>query len=264
MDLGIAGKRALVTGSTAGIGLATARALAREGARVVVNGRTQARVDAAVAAIRAGLPGAHIGGVAADLGTAVGCEAVVDQVPVVDILVNNVGIFEPKPFEDITDADWLRFFEVNVLSGVRLARHYLPSMRTRNWGRVVFVSSESAVQIPVEMIHYGMTKTAQLAIARGLAETFVGTDVTVNSVLPGPTASEGVGAFVADLAAAQGVDVASVEREFFANARPSSVIRRFASPDEVAAMIAYVCSAPASATTGAALRVDGGVVRAIV
>jgi NAD(P)-dependent dehydrogenase (short-subunit alcohol dehydrogenase family) len=183
---------------------------------------------------------------------------------VVDILVNNVGIFEPKPFEDITDADWLRFFEVNVLSGVRLARHYLPNMRTENWGRVVFVSSESAVQIPAEMIHYGMTKTAQLAVARGLAETLAGTDVTVNSVLPGPTASEGVGAFVADLAMAQGVDVASVERDFFASARPSSVIRRFASPDEVAAMIAYLCGAPASATTGAALRVDGGVVRAIV
>jgi len=194
----------------------------------------------------------------------VGCVALIDEVPVVDILVNNVGIFEPKPFEDITDADWLRFFEVNVLSGVRLARHYLPRMRTRNWGRVVFVSSESGVQIPAEMIHYGMTKTAQLAIARGLAETLAGTDVTVNSVLPGPTASEGVGAFVADLAAARGMDVASVEREFFANARPSSVMRRFASPDEVAAMIAYVCSAPASATTGAALRVDGGVVRAIV
>lgn len=264
MDFGIAGKRALVTGSTAGIGFATARALAREGARVVVNGRTQARVDVAVAAIRAGVPGSHIGGVAADLGTAAGCEAVIDQVPVVDILVNNVGIFEVRPFEEITDADWLRFFEVNVLSGVRLARHYLPIMRTGNWGRVVFVSSESAVQIPTEMIHYGMTKTAQLAIARGLAETLTGTDITVNSVLAGPTASEGVGAFVADLAAARGVDVASVEREFFSSARPSSVIRRFASPDEVAAMIAYVCSAPASATTGAALRVDGGVVRAIV
>ena len=184
--------------------------------------------------------------------------------PTVDILVNNVGIFEPKPFEEIPDADWLRFFEVNVLSGVRLARHYLPGMRTANWGRIVFVSSESAVQIPAEMIHYGMTKTAQLAIARGLAETLAGTGITVNSVLPGPTASEGVGAFVADLAAAQGVDAASVEREFFSSARPSSLLRRFASPDEVAAMIAYVCSAPASATTGAALRVDGGVVRAIV
>ena len=264
MDLGIAGKRALVTGSTAGIGFATARALAREGAQVILNGRTQARVDAAVAGIRAELRGAHIGGVAADLGTAAGCEEVIDQVPVVDILVNNVGIFEPKPFEDITDDDWMRFFEVNVLSGVRLTRHYLPIMRSRDWGRVVFVSSESAVQIPTEMIHYGMTKTAQLAIARGLAETLAGTNVTVNSVLPGPTSSEGVVGFVADLAAAQGVDAASVEREFFARARPSSILQRFASPDEVAAMIVFVCGASASATTGAALRVDGGVVRAIV
>jgi NAD(P)-dependent dehydrogenase (short-subunit alcohol dehydrogenase family) len=264
MDLGIAGKRALVTGSTAGIGFATARALAREGARVVVNGRTQARVDAAVAEIRAGVPGAHIGGVAADLGTAAGCEAVIDQVPVVDILVNNVGIFEVRPFEDITDADWLRFFEVNVLSGVRLARHYLPIMRTGNWGRVVFVSSESAVQIPAEMIHYGMTKTAQLAIARGVAETVAGTGITVNSVLPGPTESEGVATFVADLARQRGVDRSVVEAEFFQTARPSSLLKRFATVEEVANLIVYVCSPLASATNGAALRVDGGVVRSIV
>src|SRR6185312_4463283 len=204
------------------------------------------RVDAAVEALRHDLPHAHIGGVAADLGTAAGCAEVVDQVPEVDILVNNVGIFEPKPFEAIPDEDWLRFFEVNVLSGVRLTRHYLPCMRSRNWGRVVFVSSESAVQIPTEMIHYGVTKTSQLALARGLAETLVGTDVTVNSVLPGPTSSEGVGAFVADLAAVRGVDVPTVEREFFATARPSSIIQRFATPDEVAAMIAYICSALAS------------------
>jgi NAD(P)-dependent dehydrogenase (short-subunit alcohol dehydrogenase family) len=175
-----------------------------------------------------------------------------------------MGIFEPKPFPEITDADWLRFFETNVLSGVRLSRHYVAGMRARNWGRIVFVSSESALQIPVEMIHYGVTKTAQLAVARGLAESLAGTGVTVNSVLPGPTASEGVGAFVADLARSRGVDAATVEREFFETARPSSVIRRFAAPAEVAAMIAYVCSAEASATTGAALRVDGGVVRAIV
>jgi NAD(P)-dependent dehydrogenase (short-subunit alcohol dehydrogenase family) len=264
MNLGIEGKRALVTGSTVGIGFAVARSLAREGARVILNGRTQGRVDAAVAAIRAELPAAHIGGVAADLGTAAGCEDVIDQVPAVEILVNNVGIFEPKPFEEIPDEDWIRFFEVNVLSGIRLTRHYLPEMRRRNWGRVVFVSSESAVQIPTEMIHYGMTKTAQLAIARGLAETLAGTNVTVNSVLPGPTSSEGVGAFVADLAAARGVGAAEVERDFFATARPSSILQRFATPDEVAAMIVFVCGEPASATTGAALRVDGGVVRAIV
>jgi NAD(P)-dependent dehydrogenase (short-subunit alcohol dehydrogenase family) len=264
MDLGIARRRALVTGSTAGIGFAAARALAREGAMVVVNGRTQARVDAAVEALHHDVPHAHIGGVAADLGTADGCAALVEQVPAVDILVNNLGIFEPKPFEAIPDEDWLRLFEVNVLSGVRLTRAYLPDMRSRDWGRVVFVSSESALQIPTEMIHYGVTKTSQLALARGLAETLMGTGVTVNSVLPGPTASEGVGAFVADLAAVRGVDALTVEREFFATARPSSIIQRFATPDEVAAMIAYVCSALASATTGAALRVDGGVVRAIV
>ncbi|MBA3624060.1 MAG: SDR family oxidoreductase, partial [Methylibium sp.] len=178
-------------------------------------------------------------------------------------LVNNLGIFEPKPFEQISDEDWLRFFETNVLSGIRLSRHYVAGMRERDWGRIVFVSSESALQIPSEMIHYGMTKTAQLAVARGLAETLAATGVTVNSVLPGPTSSEGVGGFVADLAKTQGVDVATVEREFFSTARPSSVLQRFATPDEVAAMIAYVCSARASATTGASLRVDGGVLRSI-
>jgi NAD(P)-dependent dehydrogenase (short-subunit alcohol dehydrogenase family) len=180
------------------------------------------------------------------------------------VLVNNLGIFEPKPFEEITDEDWLRFFEVNVLSGIRLARHYVGGMRSRNWGRVVFVSSESGLQIPTEMIHYGMTKTAQLAVSRGLAETLAGTGVTVNCVLPGPTASEGVGDFVAAMASSRGVDVATLEREFFATTRPTSLLRRFETPDEVAAMIVYLCSALASATTGAALRVDGGVVRSIV
>jgi len=263
MDLGLTGKRALVTGSTAGIGFATARALAREGAHVIVNGRTHARVGQALARLTGEHPGATLDGIAADLGSADGCRALVEQLPDVDVLVNNMGIFEPKPFEQIPDADWIRFFEVNVLSGIRLARHYVAGMRARNWGRIVFVSSESALQIPTEMIHYGMTKTAQLAVSRGLAETLAGTGVTVNSVLPGPTASEGVGGFVEQLARAQGVDHATVEREFFATARPSSLLRRFASPDEVAAMIAYVCSVQASATTGAALRVDGGVLRSI-
>jgi NAD(P)-dependent dehydrogenase (short-subunit alcohol dehydrogenase family) len=263
MDLGLSGKRALVTGSTAGIGFATARALAAEGAEVTINGRTQPRVDEAVRQIKSEMPSAAIKGIAMDLGTAAGCQALARQLPDVDVLVNNLGIFEPKAFEAIEDAEWLRFFEVNVLSGVRLSRQYLPGMRRRNWGRVVFVSSESGLQIPAEMIHYGVTKTAQLAVARGLAETLAGTGVTVNSVLPGPTASEGVGEFVARLAQARGVDAASVEKEFFATARPSSVIRRFARTEEVAAMIAYVCSVPASATTGAALRVDGGVVRSI-
>ncbi|HWB16850.1 MAG TPA: SDR family oxidoreductase [Vicinamibacterales bacterium] len=263
MDLGIAGKRAFISGSTAGIGLAAAKGLATEGAHVIVNGRTPARVDAAVEAIRREHPHAKVDGVAADLGTATGCAAVIARFPDVDILVNNVGIFDPKPFEDIPDEEWMQFFETNVLSGVRLSRHYARGMRGRNWGRIVFISSESALQIPTEMIHYGMTKTAQLAIARGLAETFAGTGVTVNSVLPGPTSSEGVGEFVTRLAVSRGVDTAVVEREFFQTARPSSVIQRFSSPDEVASMIVYVCSARASATTGAALRVDGGVVRAI-
>jgi len=213
--------------------------------------------------LRRELPGATISGIPADLSSGQGCGNLIDQLPEIDVLVNNLGIFEPKSFEQISDEDWIRFFETNVLSGVRLSRHYVRGMRSRNWGRIVFVSSESALQIPTEMIHYGVTKTAQLAVARGLAETLTGTGVTVNSVLPGPTASEGVGGFVGQMAAVRGVDAASVEREFFATTRPSSVLQRFATPDEVAAMIVYVCSVPASATTGAALRVDGGVVRAI-
>lgn len=261
MDLGLSGKTALVTGSTAGIGFAAARALAREGARVIVNGRTEARVAGAVARLKG--EGLRAEGIAADLSTGAGCRALTERLPDADVLVNNLGIFEPRPFEEISDQDWMRFFETNVLSGVRLARHLLPGMRARNWGRIVFVSSESALQIPTEMIHYGTTKTAQLAVARGLAETLAGTGVTVNSVLPGPTASEGVATFVAQMASAQGIDAATAERQFFATARPSSIIQRFATPDEVAALIAYVCSARASATTGAALRVDGGVVRAI-
>jgi len=263
MDLGLDGRRALVTGSTAGIGFATARALAAERAEVIVNGRTEARVAAAVEKIGREVPGARVRGVAADLGTAAGCAALIAKVPERDVLVNNVGIFEPKPFEKIPDEDWLRFFETNVMSGIRLSRHYARGMRERDFGRIVFVSSESALQIPAEMIHYGMTKTAQVAVARGLAETLSGTGVTVNSVLPGPTASEGVGQFVADLARSKGVDEATIEREFFRSARPSSILQRFATPDEIAAMIVYVCSARASATTGAALRVDGGVIRSI-
>lgn len=263
MDLGLNGKRALVTGSTAGIGFAAAEALAREGAHVVINGRTASRVDSAVSRLKKAIGGARIEGVAADLSTADGCAGVIGKFPDVDVLVNNMGIFEPKPFREISDADWLRFFESNVMSGVRLSRHYVEGMRARNWGRIVFVSSESGLQIPAEMIHYGVTKTAQLAVARGLAETLAATNVTVNSVLPGPTASEGVGTFVAQLAAASGKSAAEVEREFFRTARPSSLLQRFATPAEVAALITYVCSTAASGTTGAALRVDGGVVRSI-
>jgi NAD(P)-dependent dehydrogenase (short-subunit alcohol dehydrogenase family) len=263
MDLGISGKRAFVSGSTAGIGLAIARALAREGARVVVNGRTPVRVESAIELLHGELGDVPLSGIAADLGTAEGVERVTAELPEVDILVNNLGIFEPKPFEQIPDADWLRFFETNVLSGIRLSRHYVGAMRRNNWGRIVFISSESALQIPAEMIHYGMTKTAQLAVARGLAETLAGTGVTVNSVLPGPTASEGVTAFIDGLAKARGVDAASMEKAFFASARPSSLLKRFTTPEEVAELVAYVCSAKASGTTGAALRVDGGVVRSI-
>lgn len=263
MDLGLNDKVALVTGSTAGIGFAIAQALAAEGAIVTVNGRTQARVDAALAAIRAAHPEARVQGVAADLSTAEGTATLLGALPRVDVLVNNLGIFEPKPFLEIPDEDWRRFFEVNVLSGVRLSRAYLPAMLAARWGRIVFISSESGVQIPAEMIHYGMTKTAQIAVARGIAESVAGSGVTVNSILPGPTASEGVGTFVAELASAQGKDVATVEREFFRDMRPSSLIQRFATSEEVASLVTWVCGAPASATTGAALRVDGGVVRAI-
>jgi hypothetical protein len=261
MDLQLADKLALVSGSTAGIGFAIAEALAAEGARVIINGRTASRVDEAVAKLKGH---GSVEGFAADLGTADGVAAITAKFPDVEILVNNLGIFEPKPFEEIPDADWFRFFEVNVLSGVRLSRFYLPRMKARNWGRIVFVSSESAVQIPKEMIHYGMTKTAQLAISRGLAETTAGTNVTVNTVLPGPTDSEGVEQFVEQMAAARKVSRAEVEKEFFRSVRPSSLLQRFARTEEVAAMVAFVCSPLSSATNGAALRVDGGVVQAIL
>lgn len=258
------GKLALVSGSTAGIGYSIAQTLANEGAHVIVSGRTASRVEAAIQKLRDSKARGRVEGLAADLGTAEGVNQITAKFPEIEILVNNLGIFEPKPFEQITDADWFRFFEVNVLSGVRLSRYYLPRMKERNWGRIVFISSESGLQIPSEMIHYGMTKTAQLAIARGLAETTKGTNVTVNSVLPGPTDSEGVEQFVEQMAAARKITRAEVEKEFFRNVRPSSLIQRFARTEEVAAMVAYVCSPLSSATNGASLRVDGGVVQAIV
>jgi NAD(P)-dependent dehydrogenase (short-subunit alcohol dehydrogenase family) len=263
MDLQLAGKLALVTGSTAGIGFAIADTLSREKADVIVTGRTQARVDEALAKLKTANPGGLSEGLAADLGTAKGVEAVIERWPDVDILINNVGIFEPKTFEDISDQDWLRFFEVNVLSGVRLSRHYLPRMKKKNWGRIVFISSESALQIPVEMIHYGMTKTAQLAIARGLAETTTGTNVTVNSVLPGPTASEGVMEFVDKLAASQKKSREETEKGFFEHSRPSSIIKRFERPDEIAAVVAFISSPHSSAMNGSAVRAEGGIVRSI-
>ena len=263
MDLQLTGKTALVSGSTAGIGLAIAKELAQEGAHVTLNGRTAERVQHALEEIRANHPKGKVEGVAADLATTAGTEVLFQQLPQVDILINNLGIFEPKEFSEITDADWMRFFEVNVLSGVRLSRHYLPGMVRKNWGRIIFISSESALQIPVEMIHYGMTKTAQLAIARGLAESVAGTGVTVNSVLPGPTRSEGVGGFVNDMAKRGKTSAEKIEKEFFEKARPSSLLRRFATVEEVAAMVTYVASTRSSATNGASLRVDGGVLRSI-
>ena len=264
MNFELNGKTAVVTGSTAGIGLAIAASLAAEGAAVVVNGRTEARVAAALELIQKSTKGATLRGVAADLGTAGGAGEMVRAVPEADVLVNNLGIYQAKPFADITDADWMHLFEVNVMSGVRLARHYLPGMLRRDWGRIIFISSESAQQIPSEMVHYGMTKTAQIAVARGLAEGVAGTGVTVNSILAGPTASEGVANFVADVAKQKGTSPAEVEQEFFKSVRPSSLLRRFETPEEVAAVVAFVASARSVAINGAALRAEGGVVRSIL
>jgi NAD(P)-dependent dehydrogenase (short-subunit alcohol dehydrogenase family) len=260
MDLKLAKKIALVTGSTAGIGNAIATSLAREGATVIVNGRTPAAVEGAVAAMKSETHGEVIG-FAGDLGVASVADTLVQRHPVVDILVNNLGIFEVKPFEEISDADWQRFFDVNVLSGARLSRLYLPSMRKRNWGRIIFISSESGYHIPAEMIHYGMTKAAQIAVARGLAETTAGTGITVNTVLPGPTRSRGVGDFLTEMAAKSGQSAQTLEKDFFKTARPTSLLQRFATPEEVAAMVTYVASPVSSATNGAALRVDGGTIK---
>ncbi|HTB84091.1 MAG TPA: SDR family oxidoreductase [Candidatus Sulfotelmatobacter sp.] len=259
MNLQLENKLALVTGSTKGIGLAIATALAGEGARVIVNGRTDKSITEALAKIRQVVPGAKLENFAGDLADAPTVEKLTGRFPAVDILVNNLGIFEPKPFEQIPDEDWRRFFEVNVLSGVRLSRVYFGGMKERNWGRIIFISSESGLQIPAEMIHYGMTKTAQIAVARGLAELSAGTGVTVNSVLPGPTHSDGVDEFVKQLSG--GKPFAEFEKEFFEKVRPTSLLKRFATTAEVASLVVYVCSPLSSATNGAALRVDGGVVK---
>jgi NAD(P)-dependent dehydrogenase (short-subunit alcohol dehydrogenase family) len=264
VDLKLNGKVALVTGSTAGIGFAIAESLAREGAHVYVNGRTRQRVDAAIATIRSHAASVKLDGIAADFSGSAGAEKVIAELPAVDVLVNNVGIFEPKPFAEIPDADWLRFFEINVMSGVRLARYYLAGMLKKNWGRILFISSESGVQVPPEMVHYGMTKTAQIAVARGIAESVAGTGVTANSILAGPTESEGVGGFLEAMATQQKKSKAEIEKEFFEHVRPSSLLKRFATVDEVAAMATYIASELSSATNGAALRVDGGVVKAIL
>jgi NAD(P)-dependent dehydrogenase (short-subunit alcohol dehydrogenase family) len=263
MNIDLSGKTALVTGSTSGIGHAIAKGLAASGATVVVNGRTQGKVDAAAAGLAKAVAGAKVRGIAADVSTAAGCKALVAALPQVDILINNAGIFEPKGFLDIPDEDWSRFFDVNVMSGVRLARAYLPGMLKRNWGRIVFISSESALNIPKEMIHYGMTKTAQLAVARGLAEMTRGTAVTVNSVLPGPTMSEGVETFVKDLAKQQGQSVEEAASQFVKQFRPTSLLQRFASVEEIANMVVYISSKEASATNGAALRAEGGIIQTI-
>jgi NAD(P)-dependent dehydrogenase (short-subunit alcohol dehydrogenase family) len=264
MDYKLSGKKALITGSTSGIGFATAKLLLEEGAEVYVNGRTLARAEAAAEKLRAIKPGAVVTAVAADFSVPEEIKQLTRDIPFVDILINNVGIFEPKAFTDIPDEDWFKFYEVNVLSGVRLSRHYLPQMLANNWGRIIFISSESGINIPEEMIHYGMTKTAQLAVSRGLAELTKGTNVTVNAVLPGPTLSEGAEGFIENMGRQQNKTKSEVEKAFFETARPTSLLQRFASTEEVANLITFVASPLSSATNGAALRVDGGVVKTII
>jgi NAD(P)-dependent dehydrogenase (short-subunit alcohol dehydrogenase family) len=263
MKIDLSGKTALVTGSTSGIGLAIAKGLLATGADVVINGRTQDKIDAAVAGLLKAQPGSKVRGIAADVTTAAGCAALVTAVPDVDILVNNTGIYEGKPFFDIPDAEWTRYFETNVMSGIRLSRAYMQAMLKRNWGRIVFISSESALMIPSDMIQYGMTKTAQLAVSRGLAQLTAGTGVTVNSVLPGPTLTDSVEIFAKDLARQNGEPEDQAVANFVKRNRPGSLLQRFISVDEVANMVVYVSSKESSATNGAALRVEGGLVPTI-
>jgi NAD(P)-dependent dehydrogenase (short-subunit alcohol dehydrogenase family) len=263
MKIDLSGKTALVTGSTSGIGRAIAKGLALAGADVVVNGRTRAKVDTAVAAIAKAAPGSKVAGVAADVSTAAGCQTLVETLPDVDILINNVGIYEAKGFFDIPDEEWERYFDVNVMSGVRLSRAYMQGMLKRNWGRIVFIASESALMIPTEMIHYGVTKTAQLSVSRGLAELTRGTAVTVNAVMPGPTMTDGVVTFVTDLGKQNGQSPEEAAALFIKQHRPGSIIQRFASVEEIANMVIYVSSKEASATNGAALRVEGGLIQTI-
>ncbi|SFP83950.1 SDR family NAD(P)-dependent oxidoreductase [Parafilimonas terrae] len=264
MDLQLKDKTALVTGSTAGIGYAIAKNLLKEGATVIINGRGNERINKAIETLKKEVPGANVSGIAADFSKKDDVDHLIKQVPFVDILINNAGTFGPKPFVDIPDEEWFTFFEVNVMSGVRLSRHYFPKMLQQNWGRIIFISSESAIQIPEEMIHYGMTKTAQLAVSRGLAELTKGTNVTVNTILPGPTKSEGVGGFIESLSKEQNKPIDEVEKDFFKTMRPTSIIQRFATTEEVANLITYIASPLSSATNGAALRVDGGVIKAAV
>jgi len=264
MNLQLNNKTALVTGSTAGIGYATAKQLLQEGANVIINGRTKERVDAAVSTLQKEAITGKVSGVAADFSKVEEVNTLLSKIPSVDILINNVSIFGPVPFEKITDEEWLKIFEINVLSGIRLSRHYFPLMLKQNWGRIIFISSESAINIPEEMIHYGMTKTAQLSISRGLAELTKKTNVTVNSVLPGPTKSEGVSNFVNELAESKGKTADEMEDEFFKTIRPTSIIQRFTTVDEIAQMITFLASPLSSATNGASIRVDGGLLKTIV
>ncbi|SEK44898.1 NAD(P)-dependent dehydrogenase, short-chain alcohol dehydrogenase family [Chitinophaga rupis] len=264
MDLQLKGKTAFISGSTQGIGFAIAKQLLQEGATVTINGRSQQKVDESVAKLNQQVPGAKAAGIAADFSKAAEVDQLIARLGAVDILVNNAGIFEPKPFTEITDAEWLRFFEVNVLSGVRMSRALFPKMLEKNWGRIIFISSESSILIPEEMIHYGTTKTAQLSISRGLAELTKGTGVTVNSVLPGPTRSEGVEEFIKQIGASKNITEQEVEADFFKTMRPSSLIQRFAGVDEIANLVTYVASPLSAATNGAALRADGGLVRSII
>lgn len=263
MDLQLKNKTALVTGSTAGIGFAIAQELANEGAVVIINGRTNQRVQSAIERIKLSNPVAQLVAAPADVGNAKELEQLTQQIAEVDILVNNAGIYDVKPFLNISDEEWMHMFEINVMSGIRLSRHYLSPMLQKNWGRIIFVSSESGLQIPGEMVHYGMSKTAQLAVARGIAETVAGTNITINSVLPGPTASEGVSQFISNVGKEQNKTVQQIEQEFFATLRPSSLLKRFTTSEEIAHMVVFLCSPLSSATNGAAVRVDGGVVRAI-
>ncbi|MES2894015.1 MAG: SDR family oxidoreductase [Bacteroidota bacterium] len=264
MDLQLKNKKVLISGSTAGIGFAIAQRFLQEGAQVVINGRTKESVDKAVAELKSLVANADVYGIAADFSNAGEVDQLLSSLPEVDILINNAGIFEPKEFAQIPDEDWFRLFEVNVMSGIRLSRHYFPKMIEKNWGRIIFISSESAVFIPSEMIHYGMTKTAQIAVSRGLAELTQGTNVTVNSILPGPTKSKGVGGFLEDLSKSSGKTINEVEEDFFKNMRPTSLLQRFASVDEIANTTVYFASPLASATNGASIRVEGGLVRSIL
>jgi NAD(P)-dependent dehydrogenase (short-subunit alcohol dehydrogenase family) len=261
MDLQLAGKTAFVSGSTAGIGLAIAHALLKENANVIVNGRTQRAVEKTVAGLERASASATIRGIAADFADVKQVNKLIEQLPPIDILINNVGIFEPKPFEEIPDEDWFKLFEVNVMSGVRMARHVFPQMKQKNWGRIIFVSSESGIFIPEEMIHYGMTKSAQIAVARGLAELTKGTNVTVNTILPGPTMSRGAQEFMGRLAEEEKITMAEMEKKFFQQVRPTSLLQRFETPEEIANMAVYLSSPLSSATNGAAVRVEGGLVR---